>query len=97
MLRPDEATKEFHDVVYDWDLRGACHDKVLCPSMFPGDDEPMMLREAEVTFRSQIKMGSSSPSNFLSRLDTSIGTKEVVVLLFFKVLKIKFKDPRNLH
>lgn len=61
------------------------------------DDEPTIFREVEVTLSSQMEMGSSSSSNFLSRLETSTGTKEVVVLLPLKVLKIKFKDPRNLH
>lgn len=61
------------------------------------DDEPVVFREVEVTLSSQTEMGSSSSSKFLSRLETSIGTKEVVVLLSLKVLKIRHKDPRNLH
>lgn len=66
----------------------------------PGDDEgneSMMFREAEVTPSSEMEMGSSSSRNFLSRLETSIGTKEVVVLLSLSVLKIRLKDPRNLY
>lgn len=61
------------------------------------DDEPMMFMEVEVTLSGQIEMGNSSSSNFLSRLETSTGTKEVVVVLSLKVLKIRLKDPRNLH
>lgn len=87
-----------------WSMTGASGMPVgtVCCAFpcLPGDyedDEPRIFREVEVTHSCQIKMGSSSLSKSLSSLETGIGTKEVVVLLSLKVLKIKLKDPRNLH
>lgn len=51
-----------------------------------------------VTDSSQTEMGSSSLSNFSSRVESSIETKEVVVYLSLKVLKIRLnKAPRYLQ
>lgn len=100
MLGPDEATEEFHNAVHDWDLRGAAMTKGCAFPCLPEgyeDYEPTMFREVEVTLRSQTEMEVSAQATSLSALETSIGTKEVVVLLPLEVLKIKLKDPRNLH
>lgn len=94
MLSPDEVTKKFHNLSVTGASGMPVMTKCCALACLPGDqedDEPGI----EVTLSSQIKMGSSSSFNFLSSLETRTGTKEVVVLLSLKVLKIK--DPRNLH
>lgn len=88
MLSPDEVTKKFHNLSVTGASGMPVMTKCCALACLPGDqedDEPGI----EVTLSSQIKMGSSSSFNFLSSLETRTGTKEVVVLLSLKVLKIK--------
>lgn len=100
MLRPDEATKNSIVLIMTRASEMPVMTKCCAFSCLPGDyedDEPMMFMEVEVTLSGQIEMGNSSSSNFLSRLETNIGTKEAVVVLSLKVLKIRLKDARNLY